>query len=103
MKVLHIVSSLNVGGAERFVIDLAIEQSSSLNLKPVILSMGDKKEPLEEEVIKANIPLLHATSTLDLKNIFKSYDVIHVHSSHCLLRTLIASFFLYFSYRIYPT
>lgn len=91
MKVLHIVSSLNVGGAERFVIDLAIEQSSSLNLKPAILSMGEEKEPLEEEVNKANIPLLHATNILDLKNIFKSYDVIHVHSSHCLLRTLIAS------------
>lgn len=93
MKILHIVSSLNVGGAERFVIDLAIEQEISLNLNVAILSMGNKKEPLEDEVHKNNISLLHETNISKLSVIFKQYDVIHVHSSHCLLRALLASLF----------
>lgn len=93
MRILHVVSSLNVGGAERFVIDLAIEQNNSLKLKPSFLSMGEKDEPLEREIEKTYLHLFHATSIKDLKIILKKYDVVHVHSSHCLLRILLASLF----------
>ncbi|XPF93388.1 glycosyltransferase family 4 protein [Colwellia sp. RE-S-Sl-9] len=93
MRILHVVSSLNVGGAERFVIDLAIEQNNSLKLKPSFLSMGKKDEPLEREIEKTYLHLFHATSIKELKIILKKYDVVHVHSSHCLLRILLASLF----------
>ncbi|MBA6417381.1 glycosyltransferase family 4 protein [Colwellia sp. 6M3] len=92
MKVLHVLSSLNVGGAERFGIDIANVQRRYQKLDVSILSMGDHGEPLEEEVIAQNI-LLTITSKLSvLRSTIKMMDVVHVHSLHCLLRVLIASF-----------
>jgi len=94
MRILHIVSSLNVGGAERFVIDLAIEQNQNQALKPSVLSMGEEREPLEEEILKVKMPLYHAVKIGALRKILSKYDVVHVHSSHSLLRILLASILL---------
>lgn len=91
MKILHIVSSLNVGGAERFVIDLAYEQCKQHHVE--ILSMGQQDEPLAQELTKENITTHYGYSVTILKNILPIFDVVHIHSSHCLLRVLIASLF----------
>ncbi len=91
MKILHIVSSLHVGGAERFVIDLAYEQGKHHHIE--ILSMGKPNEPLAQELVKANIKVHYAVAILPLRRIFPRFDIIHIHSSHCLLRTLLASCF----------
>ena len=56
-SVLHILSSLNIGGAERFVIDLAIEQRQLLKLNSAILSFGEQDDVLVTECIKNNIPV----------------------------------------------
>jgi glycosyltransferase involved in cell wall biosynthesis len=94
MKVLHILSSLNVGGAERFAIDMASVQFRHQNLSTKILSMGKHGEPLEEEVLAQNIPLIITSKLLLLRNAMREADVVHVHSLHCLTRILIASFSL---------
>ena len=91
MKILHIVSSLNVGGAERFVIDLSSEQKQLDELSVAILSMGAKTDLLLGEVTKQGIGLYHHTKLLELRNVIKDFDLIHVHSSHCLPRILIAA------------
>ena len=91
MNILHIVSSLHVGGAERFVIDLAYEQRKQYHIE--ILSMGKQDEPLAQEIIKAGINIYYASSLFELNKIFAKFDIIHIHSTHCLLRTLLASFF----------
>jgi len=75
-SVLHILSSLNIGGAERFVIDLAIEQRQSLKLNSAILSFGKEDDVLVAECIKNNIPV-H----------FVKGDVLHFHSPFTLLFT----------------
>ncbi|MBA6252580.1 MULTISPECIES: glycosyltransferase family 4 protein [unclassified Colwellia] len=93
MRVLHVVSSLNVGGAERFVIDLASEQLANQKLSVGILSMGLQGEPLETEIAKEEFRLHFATSISKIRAILKNYDLVHVHSSHSLLRILLASFF----------
>ena len=62
MRILHVVSSLNVGGAERFVIDLACEQKNALNCDVSILSMGIEGEPLEQEIRSFAIGLFHQSS-----------------------------------------
>lgn len=93
MKVLHVVSSLNVGGAERFVIDLAQEQNQDKKITPAILSMGQLGEPLDEEISLVGIELFHATKILELRQILKSFNIVHVHSSFCLLRILLSCFF----------
>jgi len=93
MKILHVVSSLNVGGAERFVIDLAVEQNKSEGIKASILSMGEVGEPLEQEVKLAALELHHTVKISEIRELLKSFDIVHVHSSFCLLRVLLASFF----------
>ncbi|MGL1957617.1 MAG: glycosyltransferase family 4 protein [Colwellia sp.] len=93
MRILHVVSSLNVGGAERFVIDLATEQKENLNCEITILSMGQQGEPLESEVNKLGIKLLHAIKISTIRRLLNATDVAHVHSSYCLLRILLAALF----------
>jgi len=93
LKILHVVSSLNVGGAERFVIDLASEQLNGEHLIGV-LSMGAANDPLEGEVIKLGLALYNTIEITEIRAVLKNYDVVHIHSSHCLLRVLLSSFFL---------
>ncbi len=93
-SVLHILSSLNVGGAERFVIDLATEQKQHYGYHASILSMGEKGEPLESEVKRFNIGLFHGRKIMDLRAHLSLFDIVHVHSSYCLFRILLASLFL---------
>ncbi len=86
---MHVISSLNVGGAERFVIDLATAQRQKAYIE--ILSMGDKGEPLEAELDNLKMPLHLSISLKGIRKIIRKFDVVHVHSSHCLLRVLLAS------------
>jgi len=88
-KVLHILSSLNVGGAERFVIDLAIEQRQSLNLNSAILSFGHKNEPLVAECLNNNISVYFIQGSRlekiqNFKRMIKEFDILHFHSPFTL-------------------
>jgi glycosyltransferase involved in cell wall biosynthesis len=86
-----VVSSLNVGGAERFVIDLACEQKNALNCDVSILSMGIEGEPLEQEIRSFAIGLFRQSSIFKIRQLLHNFDIVHIHSSHCLLRVLLAS------------
>ncbi|QOL26497.1 glycosyltransferase family 4 protein [Thalassotalea sp. LPB0316] len=90
MKILHVVSSLQVGGAERFVIDLATAQQSEHQCQIGILSMGNEADPLVSTVSSSGFELFHAVGLKSLRQIFKQFDIIHIHTSHALLRSLIA-------------
>lgn len=94
MKILHVVSSLNVGGAERFVIDLATQQKEQYGYKTSVLSMGKQGEPLEDEVKRFKLGLLHAIGITQLRSYLSTFDIVHVHSSYSLLRVLLASLFM---------
>jgi glycosyltransferase involved in cell wall biosynthesis len=94
MKIMHVVSSLNVGGAERFVIDLATEQTQQHGWHTTILSMGEKGEPLESEVKRSRLDLLHGTKITQIRDYLLLFDIVHVHSSYSLFRILFASLFL---------
>jgi glycosyltransferase involved in cell wall biosynthesis len=93
VRILHVVSSLNVGGAERFVIDLALEQRVAAHFNVTILSMGQSGEPLESEINKFDLGLVHSTNIAEIRQILRNFDVVHVHSSHCLLRILLSALF----------
>jgi glycosyltransferase involved in cell wall biosynthesis len=88
IKVAHIVGSLNIGGAERFVIDLCRVQKRSGD-KPAIISLGQPIDPLVAECIITNIPVAsyNGGSMWKLVRIFLvllKFDVIHIHSPHAL-------------------
>jgi len=94
MQVIHVVSSLNVGGAERFVIDLAVEQQQNHHFNTTILSMGKEGEPLEKEVKRFGLGLVHGTKIRQLRSYLSEFDIVHVHSSYSLFRILLASLLL---------
>jgi len=87
-KVAHIVGSLHVGGAERFVIDLCSVQKKS-NMMPEVISLGNPSEPLVKECLKENIPVI-CYGNNSLIKLFRvlialhKFDVIHFHSPHAL-------------------
>jgi glycosyltransferase involved in cell wall biosynthesis len=89
-SVLHILSSLNIGGAERFVIDLAIEQRQSQKLDCAILSFGNKDDALVEECIKSGIPVYFIRGSrlrkiLTFRRVIKKFNILHFHSPFTLL------------------
>ena len=88
MKVIHFTSSLNLGGAERFVIDLAHTQRLAGNIEPVIVSYGQAEDSLSAEVERVEVPCYHLNAdsklrlVLQLQRLLKTLkpDVLHVHS-----------------------
>lgn len=82
LKIVHVVASLDTGGAERFVIDLSCKQQNAS-----ILSFGQKVDSLVPEVLNKEIPLyiLSQNSYVKLIQAFKylnKFDLIHIHSPH---------------------
>lgn len=92
-RILHVVSSLNVGGAERFVLDLSQQLLSYQNIEVELLSMGNAQEPLVAEATKLGLAVHYHTQVSAIKKLIKRFDVVHVHSSHCLPRVLVAMLF----------
>lgn len=88
LKVAHIVGSLKIGGAERFVIDLCLAQKN-MGTKPAIISLGCPEDPLVEECKHHNIAVAsyNGGSIIKLAQVFRvllKFDVIHIHSPHAL-------------------
>ena len=88
LKVLHIVSSLQIGGAERFVLDLCQVQQSN-GLKASIMSFGSNSDPLklvcdELNIIVFTIEGNRLQKWMKIYNIVKDFDVIHFHSPYPL-------------------
>jgi len=88
-KLIHVISSLNVGGAERFVLDLIAKQHESNELVE-ILSFGSKSEKLvsvaEKHLIKVHYIPDAATILGQFKLLFLlvKFDIVHIHTSYAL-------------------
>lgn len=88
IKVAHIIGSLNIGGAERFIIDLSMAQKK-LNIKPAIISLGTPEDTLVSVCKAKNIAVASYSSSSYIKLcrvfiVLLKFDVIHVHSPHAL-------------------
>ena len=88
VKVAHLIGSLKVGGAERFIIDLCKAQKG-LGLKPTIVSLGGSKDILFSICQHNHIPVISYSGQpfIKLCRVFftlLNFDVIHVHSPHTL-------------------
>lgn len=87
-KITHLVSSLNVGGAERFVIDLCRQQISDGH-QCQIISLGTPVDPLLQVCAEHDIPVTVLTG-IKPKKILTAYlklrhqDIIHFHTQHVL-------------------
>lgn len=88
IKVAHIVSSLKIGGAERFVIDLCEVQKNN-GKQPFVISLGKPGEALEQECHRLNTPVFSYQNMLLIKLVKVFYqltkcNVIHIHTPHAL-------------------
>lgn len=91
MKVLHVISSLEIGGAQRLLSDLLpIQKQQGLDVSLLVLKREDNA--FSQKVADAGVPLI----SLDVKSfrnpflafkvryIIKDYDVVHAHLVHSL-------------------
>tara|TARA_R110001583_G_scaffold187233_1_gene348366 strand:- start:772 stop:1827 length:1056 start_codon:yes stop_codon:yes gene_type:complete len=83
-KLIHIVSSLNVGGAEKFVKNLSTEQlSQGLNVE--VVSFGENSDTFQPTIELAGVKVTNLKEGLfsrliQLLQIFITVDIIHIHS-----------------------
>lgn len=83
-KLIHIVSSLNVGGAEKFVKNLSIEQLAQ-GQKVEIISFGKQSDVFQHSLSLTGINITNLAEGLftrlkQLIYIFNNVDIIHIHS-----------------------
>ena len=98
MKILHIITSLRTGGAERLVAELALRHLANGDDVEVLLFDGTRT-PLVEELEKGGIPvhslgkgfaamtnplLLPALSRFLRKH---KFDIVHTHNTSCQILT----------------
>ncbi len=88
MKIAHIVCSLNIGGAERFVIDLCNTQKC-IDLNPAVISLGQVDDLLIDECRASNILVAcyGGSSIIKICRVFLvllKFDCIHIHSPYAL-------------------
>lgn len=84
LRICHLLSSLKIGGAERFVIDLSLQQQKNGH-EVTIISFGASSDELYKVVKQEqiNIILLKKrwySANKHTYNTLKSFDVLHIHS-----------------------
>ena len=91
MKILHIISSLEIGGAQRLLSDLLpIQKQQGLDVSLLVLKT--EETDFTRKVQKAGVPIIslnvksfrNPMIALKIRKIIKQYDVVHAHLVHSL-------------------
>ncbi|GHT61284.1 glycosyl transferase [Bacteroidia bacterium] len=99
MEILHVISSLGQGGAEKLVSDLVSHSHKKIDVLILDNSLGKHGEKLQQRGINVIKPLCKR-NFVSLSNFFflhkhiKKYDVIHAHLFHCLYWVALLSLFV---------
>lgn len=98
MKILHVITSLKVGGAEKLLVDILPILNSTGHKADVLLFDG-VNTPFKQMLLNKGINVYHLSiggSVYNLKNIFKlipylrKYDIVHTHNTAAQLLVAIA-------------
>ncbi len=98
MKLLHIISSLEIGGAQRLLADLLpIQRQKGFEVE--LLVSTQVENVFAEKIKRAGINIISLdcnniysiSNIIRLRKIIKSYDIVHVHLFPSLYWTAIAS------------
>lgn len=101
MKILHVITSLRTGGAEKLMVDL-LPRLRDLDHKVDLCVFDGLRTPFYEALEAKGIriiPLRVGGSVYDPRNIFalisliKSYDVVHTHNTACQMYVAMANVF----------
>lgn len=100
MRILHVITSLRTGGAEKLMVDL-LPRLRDMGHEVDLCVFDGLRTPFYEALGAQGIriiPLRDGGSVYDPRNIFalvsliKKYDVVHTHNTACQLLTAIAHF-----------
>lgn len=99
MKILHVITSLLTGGAEKLMVDL-LPRLRDLGNEVELLIFYGKRTPFYEQlelkgikihVLGMNKNMYNPINIIKLKRFIGKYDIIHTHNTACQLFTAIAS------------
>lgn len=101
MKILHVITSLYTGGAERLMVDLLPTLGNDEDFQVDLLLINGVETPFKKALKQAGIKVCALSMTNDvynLRNIFRfrrflahnDYDIIHTHNTACQLFVPIA-------------
>lgn len=91
MKVLHVISSLEIGGAQRLLSDLLpIQKQQGIDVTLLVLKSEDNA--FSKKVAEAGVPIISLNVksfrnpflAFKVRSIIKGYDVVHAHLVHAL-------------------
>lgn len=101
MKILHVITSLYTGGAERLMVDLLPTLRNDEDFQVDLLLINGVETPFKKALKQAGIKVCALSMTNDvynMRNIFRfrrflahnDYDIIHTHNTACQLFVPIA-------------
>lgn len=100
MKILHIITSLHTGGAEKLLVDL-LPRFRDMGHDVELLLFDGTETPFYKELLNAGIKI-HRLSIgksvynplfiIYIRKFFKQFDVIHTHNTACQYYSAIAKF-----------
>lgn len=91
MKVLHVISSLEIGGAQRLLSDiLPIQKQQGIDVTLLVLKTEDNA--FSRKVAEPGVPIIsldvksfrNPFLAVKIRSIIKDYDVVHAHLVHSL-------------------
>ena len=102
MKILHIITSMRTGGAEKLVADMLPIFKQQGNMADLLLFDGAEtpfKQKLQEQNINiysfgVNNFIYNLLFIFKLLPFLKNYDIIHTHNTACQLFVAVASLFV---------
>lgn len=105
MKILHCVSSLQVGGAEKLVKNLSLSQQAN-GQDVSILSFGDETDEFQQALKSSQIKIYNIAGSFlkkqyQLSKLIRQFDVIHIHSPAVIRAFLFISPLLMYKQVIY--
>ena len=96
MKILHVITTLDIGGAERLMVDL-LPRINKENIVDLLLFNG-METPFKNELIKNGVNIYHLScwqgikhhlevynpiNIIRLRKFIGQYDIIHTHNTAC--------------------
>ena len=101
MKILHIITSLRTGGAEKLIVDI-VPKLKNLGHTVDVLLFDGSNTPFKQQLTKLNVNILTLSNGGSVYNplhicklisILRRYDVIHTHNTAPQLFAAIANLF----------
>lgn len=99
MKILHVITSMHLGGAERLLVDILPDLTDVYGLEVDLLLFDGADTILKKQLIDRGIKVLQLSDggsvynplyILKLARIIGRYDIVHTHNSSCQLFVVLA-------------